>query len=34
MDWNSLPEEVNGVISIDGFKEQLAYTMAAPRYPY
>ena len=33
-DWNSLPEEVKGVTSIDGFKEQLAYNMAAPRYPY
>ena len=32
-DWNSLPE-VKGVNSIDGFKEQLAYNMAAPRYPY
>ena len=33
-DWNSLLEQVKGVNSIDGFKEQLTYTIAAPRYPY
>ena len=30
----NIPEQVKGASSINGFKEQLAYTMAAPRYPY
>ena len=32
-DWNHLPEHVKGARTIDGFKEQLAYTRAAPYYP-
>ena len=32
-DWNHLPEHMKGARTIDGFKEQLAYTRAAPYYP-